>query len=267
LYYGDELGRPGTILTFFAWQGAGPGRTGPPQVTATAFAAPAAGLAFWTDRLKERGVAPPTLVTRFDEQVLAFTDGDGLRLEIVFSAQPGGQPWLSGPVPPEYALRGLHGVTMLEEDCEVTGRFLQGEMGFRAEGVEQNRRRYRAGAGDALGTVVDLLCVANASGPRLGAGVVHHLAFRAADDGQQAGLREHFESLGFKPSAVMDRNYFRSIYLPEPGGVLFEFATDAPGFTVDQPAEQLGAKLMLPPWLEDRRAEIESALPSLKLPN
>jgi glyoxalase family protein len=266
LYYGDELGRPGTILTFFAWQGAGPGRTGPPQVTATAFAAPAAALPYWTDRLEEQGVAPPTVITRFGEPVLVFTDGDGLRLEIVFSAQPGGQPWRSGPVPPEYALRGLHGVTMAEEDCEATGEFLEKEMGFRAEGVEQNRRRYRAGEGNDLATVVDLLCVGNASGPRLGAGVVHHLAFRTADDGQQASLREHFAGLGFKPSAVMDRNYFRSIYLREPGGVLFEFATDTPGFTADQPAEQLGARLMLPSWLEDQRTEIEDALPPLKLP-
>jgi glyoxalase family protein len=265
LYYGDELGRPGTILTFFAWQGAGPGRTGPPQVTATAFAAPAAGLAYWTNRLEERGVAP-TLVTRFGEQVLAFTDRDGLRLEIVFSAQPDGQSWRSGPVPPEHALRGLHGVTMLEDDCEATSGFLKTEMGFQAEGAEQKRRRYRAGAGNDLATVVDLLCVANAPGPRLGAGVVHHLAFRTADDLQQASLRDHFDGLGLKPSAVMDRNYFRSIYLREPGGVLFEFATDTPGFTADQPAEELGARLMLPPWLEDRRTEIESGLPPLKLP-
>ncbi len=266
LYYGDEIGRPGTIVTFFAWPDAVAGRRGPPQVTAIAFAAPEGALDYWISRLREQAVESPTVHTRFGEQVLAFADRDGLPLEIVFAAEPGGEPWSAGPVSPPFAIRGLQGVTIAGDRCESTGKFLEDAMGLRAEGAEGNRFRYRTEAGNGPASVVDLLCVPGAARSSPGAGTVHHLAFRTPDDVQQEALRSKFADLGFNPSPVMDRSYFRSIYLREPGGVLIEIATDAPGFTADQSPEQLGARLMLPPWLEHRRKEIESALPPVQLP-
>src|SRR5205823_3932310 len=187
LYYGDELGRPGTIMTFFAWPGAYRGRVGPPQLTATAFAVPAGALDYWRRRLEEHGAEPQPLVTRFGEQVLACADPDGIRIEIIPAAHPGGRPWAAGPVPTEHAIRGLHGVTISEEGYQNTANLLTGVMGFTAHGSEENRFRYRAGggAGDGFASTVDLLCVPDARHGGMGAGVVHHVAFRTPDDPQQ----------------------------------------------------------------------------------
>jgi glyoxalase family protein len=274
LYYGDDRGSPGTILTFFAWPGAHRGRIGPPQVSATALAVPAEALDYWADRLKQRGVALEPADPRAAERVLSFDDPDGMRLELVAAptAATRGAPRLTA-VPPDYAIRGLHGVTIAEEGHEVTARLLTDVMGFRAEagpaGGEHsagNRFRYRATGGDGFASVVDLLCVPDARRGTLGAGVVHHVAFRTPDDEQQAVWRRLIAGRGHNVSPVMDRTYFHSIYFREPGGVLFEIATDSPGFTADQPAEELGTKLALPPWLEPHRANLASALPPLRLP-
>jgi catechol 2,3-dioxygenase-like lactoylglutathione lyase family enzyme len=265
LYYGDELGRPGTVMTFFAWPGAPRGRVGPPQLTATGYAVPAASLGFWEGRLRDLGVQVEPAATRFGEPCLSFLDPDGLRLEIVATEQPGGHAPLGGPVPGEHALRGFHGVTLSEEGHEETARLLTRVLGFREVASEGNRFRYQA-AGDGFAAVVDLLCVPDARAGSMGAGVVHHVAFRTPTDGEQAGWREEIKGLGLNVSPVMDRSYFRSIYFREPGGVLFEIATDGPGFTADQPANELGARLMLPPWLEPRRPELERVLPPLRLP-
>ncbi len=265
LYYGDELGGPGTILTFFVWPGAPRGRTGPPEVTATSFAVPTGASNFWAERLRQHRVETQPASSRFGDPVLGFADLDGMRLEIVATARPGGRPTSRGPVPAESAIRGFHGVTLSEEGYETTARLLTDVMGFRAEGNEGNRFRYRAATGEFASTV-DLLCVPDARRGDMGAGVVHHVAFRTPDDEQQRAWRAELVSRGYNVSPVMDRTYFHSIYFREPGGVLFEIATDRPGFTADQPAEALGARLMLPPELEPRRPELERILPPLRLP-
>jgi catechol 2,3-dioxygenase-like lactoylglutathione lyase family enzyme len=265
LYYGDELGRPGTILTFFAWAGAYRGRIGAPQVSVTAFAVPAGALDYWTKRFKERSIQMRS-TERFGQQVIGFSDPDALALELIAVAQPKGQPWAAGPIPVEHAIAGFHGVTISEEGYESTARLLTDVMGFKAAGEEQNRFRYRADEGDGIGSIVDLLCVPDGRRGEMGAGVVHHVAFRTPDDAQQRAWQKQIAGLGLNVSPIMDRTYFHSIYYREPGGVLFEIATDNPGFTADEPAEQLGSKLKLPAWLERDRAQIEPLLPPLRLP-
>ncbi|MGA3066010.1 MAG: ring-cleaving dioxygenase [Tepidisphaeraceae bacterium] len=266
LYYGDELGRPGTIMTFFAWAGAHRGRIGPPQVAVTAFSVPASAIGHWARWLREKGVQVHVGTERFGQRVLGFSDPDGLQLEIVGSEDPLGRPWGGGPVAAEYAIRGFHGVTISEEGYENSAKLLTDVMGFQTVGNEQNRYRYRAGVGDGFAATVDLLCAPDAPRGSMGAGVVHHIAFRTRDDAQQAAWHEELVEKRFNVSPVMDRTYFHSIYYREPGGVLFEIATENPGFTADEPASELGRRLMLPPWLEANRAEIERIVTPVRLP-
>ena len=266
LYYGDELGRPGTIITFFAWPGASRGRIGPPQVTSTAFAVPAGAIDFWSVRLKQFDVPAEAPVERFGDSVIHFTDPDGLELDIVGVAAPGGQSRAVGPVPGEHAIRGFHGVTISEEGYESTANVLTELLGFTAAGNDGNRFRYRAAAADGFASTVDLLCTPDGRQGSMGAGAVHHVAFRTPDRPQQDAWRNQIVRARLNVSPVMDRNYFESIYFREPGGVLFEIATNGPGFTADEPAELLGARLMLPKQLEPRRAEIERLVPPVRLP-
>jgi catechol 2,3-dioxygenase-like lactoylglutathione lyase family enzyme len=265
LYYGDALGRPGTVMTFFVWPGASRGRVGPPAVTATCFAVPERALPYWVARLAEHGAPATPVSARFGDEVLGFEDPDGMALEIVATPAPGGDEPTAGPIPAETAIRGFHGVTVSEEGYEKTATLLRDVMGFRADGQDGNRFRYRAGAGDRA-SVVDLLCVPDARRGTLGAGIVHHVAFRTPDDQQQREWRAKIAGLGYNVSPVMDRQYFHSIYFREPGGVLFEIATDSPGFAADEPADRLGAKLMLPPQFERLRLELEAQLPPVRLP-
>lgn len=261
-YYGDELGRPGTIMTFFAWPGANRGRVGPPQVTATAFAVRRGAVEYWDKRLKEHGAQ--TVTDRFDEPSIGFVDPDGMRLEIVGVADPKGIPWAAGPIPIEYAIRGFHGVTISERAYENTAKLLREVMGYTSVGRNQNRYRYCSGGDFACN--VDVLDVSDVHHGSMGAGTVHHVAFRTSDDAQQEAWHAQIVRCGLNVSPIMERVYFRSIYFREPGGVLFEIATDKPGFTADQTADQLGTRLMLPPWLESHRAGIEQAVPMLRLP-
>jgi glyoxalase family protein len=265
LYYGDELGRPGTILTFFAWQGAHRGRIGPPQVTTTSFSVPVGAMEYWQKRLSEHAVVTQAAADRFGERVIRFVDPDRMQLEIVGSSNAPGEPWKSGPVVVEHAIRGFHGVTIAEEGYENTARLLTETMGFQSVGNEQNRFRYRA-PGNGFASTVDLLCMPDAPHGNMGAGVVHHIAYRAKDDEQQRAWHKEIAAKGLNVSPVMDRTYFHSIYYREPGGVLFEIATDVPGFVADESAETLGTKLMLPPWLEQYRSQIEKAVTPVKLP-
>jgi len=268
LYYGDELGRPGTILTFFAWPGGSPGRKGPPQVTATALAAPASAIDFWSERLGSSKVQLETKASRFGETVLSFADPDGMRLEIVATAGQAsntGRGSAGGPIPQEHAIGGFFGVTLSEEGYENTARLLTDVMGFRADGREANRFRYRAGT-DQMGQVVDLVCTSDAPKGSMGAGAVHHVAFRTPDNAQQTAWRSEIVRLGYNASPVMDRKYFHSIYFREPGGVLFEIATDNPGFTIDETPRDLGTRLMLPEQVEPYRARLEKMLPPIVLP-
>lgn len=263
-YYGDEAGHPGTILTFFPWKGAAPGRGGVGQAQQTAFRVPARSLGYWAHRFIEKGVVHEALNKRFGETVLPFTDPDGMSLALV--GVPGAENeagWSNGDVPAEHAIRGFHGVTLLIESADKTGAILTDVFGFAEAGREGSTIRYRA-PGNAVGAIVDI-CEAKGFLPgRLGQGSVHHIAFRAADDATQAEMalklvRDH----GMRPTEQKDRNYFRSVYFREPGGILFEIATDIPGFAVDEPVSSLGQALKLPAFLEPHREDIAAMLPAL----
>ncbi|GHO86968.1 ring-cleaving dioxygenase [Dictyobacter formicarum] len=264
LYYGDKEGHPGTILTFFAWPGAPRGRQGTGQINATAFSVPEGSLGYWISYLLERGIKYEGPTARFGEQVLSLRDPDGLVIEIVAhlgEQEPPG--WENGAIPAEHAIRGISNVTLWEDDYEQTAHFLTDTLGFRLVSEEQNTFRYELGTGES-GTRVD---VRNAHGFWRGAvatGTVHHVAWRVATDEAQQKWRELLDARDFNVTPVLDREYFHSIYFPEPGGVLFEIATDPPGFTVNEPVEQLGTRLQLPPWLEAQRSEIERLLPPLR---
>jgi glyoxalase family protein len=266
LYYGDERGRPGTILTFFPWPLAVRGSRGTGQATVTSFSVPEGALGWWHDRLTSQGVVAESPAARFDEEAMTFLDPDGLKLELVAHAGAARLPaWDGGPVPAEHAVRGLHSVTLAEEGYEATARLL-GDLGFRAAGELGNRFRFRTRAEGEPGVTVDVLCTPELGRGRISAGTVHHVAWRAAGAREQSAWRETLAERGLNVTPVLDRTYFRSIYFREPGGVLFEIATDGPGFTADEPVESLGTRLQLPPWLESRRARIESALPPLEAP-
>jgi len=265
-YYGDEVGRPGTILTFFPWPGAPRGRRGTGQATTTAFLIPPGAMGFWVERLKRNGVATSAVVPRFDEEAVAFDDPDGLALELVASADgavEGGVP--RGRVPAEHAIRGFHGVTLSEEGFERTSGLLVGTLGFQQEREQGNRFRYRSG-GEGPGLFVDVLCQPDAARGVVAVGTVHHVAFRAADNADEEAWRGRIARAGFNVTPVLDRQYFRSIYFREPGGVLFEIATDPPGFSVNEPVGALGARLMLPPWLEPMREALDRSLAPLTPP-
>jgi glyoxalase family protein len=267
LYYGDETGSPGTIMTFFSWPGAYQGRIGSGQVSVTAFSVPHASLGYWQERLQQGGVAVEGVVRRFDEDVLAFSDPDGLRLELVGSVLPDTRPvWKDGTVPAEHAIRGFFSATLSERDSSRTASLLTDHMGFRLVGEEGNRFRYESGEGGP-GAIVDVLSQPEVTRERMGTGTVHHIAWRAKDDAEQLAWRDDMTRLGLNVSPVLDREYFNSIYYREPGGVLFEIATDAPGFAINEPVDQLGSQLMLPPWLEPQREIIEARVLPLRLPS
>src|SRR4051812_97849 len=261
LYYGDEQGQPGTILTFFPWEHAAPGHLGVGETQETAFRIPAASLGFWTHRFIDKGV-PHALEKRFGESVRTFSDADGMRFALV--AVPGAEnetAWSNG-IPAEHGIRGFHGATLLLNTAGPTAAILTDVLGFHEVVREGALTRYR---GDApLGAYIDLREAGDFPRGRLGRGSVHHIAFRAADDAAQAAMAQKLVAdHGMHPTEQKDRNYFRSIYFREPNGILFEIATDAPGFAVDEPVETLGRALKLPRFLEPRRAEIEAKLPPL----
>src|SRR5262245_21650181 len=265
-YFGDEKGNPGTILTFFPWEHATAGRAGIGLAQATAFRVPAGSIGYWTHRFVEKGVACEARSERFGEPVLAFTDPDGMSLALVGVPGAEAEPvWSNGEIPAEHAVRGFHGVTLMVEEAAPTAAILTDVLGFASAGREGAIARYRANAG--IGGVVDLHDVGGFLAGRMGRGAVHHVAFRATDDTEQAEMaRKLTEGRLAQVTEQKDRRYFRSVYFYEPGGVLFEIATDAPGFAVDEPAAELGRTLKLPPFLEPRRQELEAALPPLEVP-
>lgn len=266
LYYGDGAGHPGTILTFFPWPGAPRGRHGTGQVTQTSFAVPANSLAYWIKRLAEHGVAFQNPEERFGEETLSFSDPDGMKIELISAQNVSPErAYTSGPVPLKYAIRGFHSATLSEEGYQKTAALLTDTLGFKLMRQDGNRFRYVVASG-APGAVVDVLCAPEEPAGRVAAGTVHHIAWRTGDDDRQREWLDEIGRLGYNVSPVMDRKYFHSIYFREPGNILFEIATDPPGFTVDEPLEQLGSKLVLPPWLERARAQLEAALPPLRLP-
>ena len=271
-YFGDEVGTPGSILTFFPWPGARRGRHGTGQVSVTSFAVPPSALGFWTERLVRHGIAfeGPTARRVGDggpEKVIAFKDPDGLMLEIVAHPSAAVRPsWGGAPgISAEQAFHGFHAVTLWEEAAGETERLLVDTMGFRGVGEDASTRRYAAGDGGA-GCLVDVRSIGGFPRGAGGAGTVHHVAWRVADDGAQLALRAQLIAVGREATPVIDREYFHSVYFREPGGVLFELATDPPGFAIDEPVDHLGERLMLPPQYEPHRAQLEAVLPPIHLP-
>jgi len=270
LYYGDWSGSPGTIMTFFTWMGARRGRQGTGQIGEVAFAIPQRSLAWWTGHLIRRGVQYDGPTRRFGEQVLSMRDPDGLLIELVASADADDMPGWDGtpkgyPVPAEHAIRRFHSVTLWENEREPTAELLTGTLGFTQQREEGAYTRY----GVADGKMGALVQVRNAEGfwqGGGGVGTVHHVAWRTPDDEQELQWRDVLSEANMNVTPQLDRQYFHSIYFREPGGVLFEIATDPPGFAIDEPVEQLGTSLQLPSWFEKDRAAIERSLPPVRLP-
>jgi glyoxalase family protein len=256
LYYGDDAASPGTILTFFPFADAGPGRAGPGMASAYAYAVPKAGFdaLMETHALAARDFEGPT--QRFGARWIALRDPDGAPVELIESEDA-------------TDAHGFHSVTLWERDPEPTARLLTDIFGYEAQGTERtnSEERWRFVApGGARGTAVDLIRKDPQALPRPGAGTIHHIAFRATTQEAQNAWREKLRSAGHRVTEVIDRQYFNAIYFREPGGVLFEIATDPPGFAIDESPESLGTALKLPPRYEAMREKIERILPPLKVP-
>jgi glyoxalase family protein len=247
-YFGDYHGHPGTILTFFPWPGARRGRAGAGQVTAVSLAVPSGSLADWETRASDERRLTDVTTERFGDRVLRLYDPDGLPIELIESASARGD------------LGVFHSATLNNADPGL----LTDIMGFREVRREGDRVRYEVGAG-GLGATIDIETTSDGRGVG-GAGTVHHIAWRTPDDEQQLAWRTELTAAGSEPTPIIDRNYFHSIYFREPGGVLYEIATEPPGFTVDEPLETLGSELKLPPHYESYRARIESVLPPVQVP-
>lgn len=265
LYYGDQQGSPTTLLTFFPWKGVQPGRNGAGMTTATAFSIPPASLGWWQQRLAGLGVETTSPVDRDGEEVLTLRDPHGLVIDLVASDGDTRSGWDGAAgISPEHAVRGLHSVTLSEAALEPTQRVLAELMGMRLTGESAERSRFSMGASGGA-TVVDVAAETRTRGLQAG-GTVHHVAFRAPDAATQLQWRSQLIDAGMQVTEVIDRQYFTAIYFREPGGVLFEIATDQPGFLTDEPLLTLGRSLRLPPWLEPSRDQIAQSLPTLDVP-
>ncbi|TAE21636.1 MAG: ring-cleaving dioxygenase [Cytophagales bacterium] len=262
LYYGDETGSPGTIMTFFPYGRLPRGRKGTGQLTYTAFTIPTAALGFWINRLHAQNVAVSAPQKRFDETFIRFEDFDGMGIELVTSDADARTGWATGPVEASLAVRGFHTVTLNEANPDATIRLLTEQMQHRLIAEEAGRFRLAAGNGTP-GAFVDVQHSPGELRGQQGAGSVHHVAFSTDTNETQLEIRQTLEEAGYMPTEVLDRNYFESIYFREPGGVLFEIATNPPGFAADEPVATLGRDLKLPEWYEPRRAQIEAKLPAL----
>ncbi|MBL1128458.1 MAG: ring-cleaving dioxygenase [Chloroflexi bacterium] len=260
-YFADEVGTPGTVLTFFPWQHMRRGERGNGETTAVAYTIAPDSIGYWQERLAAHGVVVGEVQTRFGTAVLPFHDPDGMPLELIASGEKGNfRHWANGPIPEAHALRGFHGVTLWLSAVEPTAAVLTEQMGYTFVGQEGSRYRYRGASADG-GLYVDILHRPGQRRGSFGAGSIHHIAFRTVDDSEQLEYLQTLRQAGLQVTPVQDRQYFHSIYFREPGGVLFEVATDAPGFLIDETVEELGSHLKLPPWFEQHRAEIERALP------
>ena len=263
LYYGDEVGSPGTILTFFPWPHASRGREGARQVNGVALAVPQASLGYWLARLVSKGVEHGEIETKFGERLIRFRDPDGMQLELVGSEQATGIPgWDDGPVPSEHSVRGVHAVTIWTEHAAETFALVEGPLGMRRVSAEGSVTRFAAADG-GTGALLDVRDVNGFWEGRLGAGTVHHVAWRVPDDAAELQMLDAVRGAGVSSTNVVDRKYFHSVYFREPGGTLFEIATDEPGFAVDETVAELGHSLVLPAWLEGERSRIEEKLPPL----
>lgn len=261
LYYGDGTGDPGTILTFFPWQHLKDGKPDRGQVIAVSFSVPTNSMEFWVDHLDEKDIDYVEPFERFGKKVIGLQDPDGLHLELVFDpAADDIDGWDDGALPGSHAIRGIHGATLAEKEYQPTGQLLEEHLGFTLTDQLDNRYLYEADT--KLGSTIEIIDEFGPSG-REGKGTVHHIAFRAEDEEQQLSMCQNLEYKGYYLTEIKDRDYFKSVYFHEPGGILFEIATDPPGFTIDEDLEELGSSLKLPKWLEKHRLNIERELPTL----
>lgn len=267
LFYADAEGHPGTDLTFFPWAHLAPPRPGHGLSSEVSLAVPPGSLTYWGERLERYGVAVGSIAPRFGEPTLKLRDPHGMSVALAESesalARPF-TPWEASPVPVERQIRGLHGARMREHDLARTTSFLTEKLGFRHLATEDGWHRYGVEGGGS-GAWVDLAEAPEERRGGWGVGSIHHLAWRVDDEEHQLEIRRQIEEV-VHPTPVIDRFWFRSVYFREPGGVLFELATDGPGFAVDEDPAKLGESLVLPPWLEPQRAEIEGLLPALTAP-
>jgi glyoxalase family protein len=295
LYYGNSLGQPGTILTFFPWSEAPIGYRGTGQVTAISFLIPSGSMTYWIDRLKSNGISFVGPSKRFSDEFVSFPDPDGLMLELISPSSSDSQGqrqlqqktdnniWKESLISKEHAIRGFHSATLSEEGYERTASLLTDTMGFKLVAKDNKEDRFRFGIVEkknsnqegassgtessppSIGSFVDVVCQPEISRGYIGIGTVHHIAWRAANDRHQIDLRKRIvEEAKLNPTPVIDRTYFHSVYFREPGGILFEIATDPPGFAIDERPEDLGKQLKLPQWLEPMRGKLEQLLPPVK---
>jgi glyoxalase family protein len=266
LYYGDSAGRPGSLITFFPWRGIRPGRVGAGQSTSTAFSVPAGSLGWWVDHFAAVGAEARITSTSSSEERLLVSDPDGLQIELVAThLKDPRDPWDSASVPAEYAIRGQHSSVLTVRDAEATIAVMTNDLGMRV--LEHDGNRTRLAAGDGLpGALVDVHASTLAPEGLQAGGTVHHIAFRVPDQATQQLWRDELAARGHQVTQILDRQYFTSIYFREPGGVLFEIATDTPGFETDEPLLELGRALKLPPWLEPSREQIENAVIPIRVP-
>lgn len=265
LYYGDSVGRPGTVVTFFPVPGVPAGRSGSGQVHETVFSVPASALAAWEQSLRAAGAESLGDEERFGSRVLRFTDPDGLIIALAGDAAEDSDPgWSHGRISATESIRGFSHVRLASAEPEGTARVLRDVLGYAEVAHEASATRFAVADAERAGAV-DIL--ADPPGGRSGAGTVHHVAFRVPDHDALLALRERIMAAGLRPTPVIDRFYFRSVYFREPGGILFEVASDEPGFTVDEEADSLGQSLRLPGEHESQRAAIERALPTLQAPD
>ncbi|HVP17424.1 MAG TPA: ring-cleaving dioxygenase [Spirochaetia bacterium] len=266
LYYGDEVGRPGTLLTFFPFPDAVRGTRGAGETSAVAFSVPRGSLDFWLERLARAGIELSGPERRFGEDFISFEDHDGMKVELFLDPSADARAgWTGSSVGPQNAIRSFHGATFTHWELSEPGRFLQDTMRFSRGGSEGSRHRFLAGSGEGQARI-DILVDPRAPQHRQSAGSVHHIAWRAKDDKEQLVWRKDLMEAGVGPTPVIDRCYFHSVYFREPGGVLFEIATDPPGFLTDETLDSLGTQLRLPPWLESSRSSIAKHLPPLSVP-
>ncbi len=266
LFYADGAGTPGSDLTFFPWPDMGPGRLGIGLTVEVPFAVPPGSLEYWEKRFADKGVKYGEVEIRFGETTLPFQDPHGLQLALVETADPRQfTPWEKSPVAAAHQLRGMHAVRLWERHLAPTATLLTERMGFTLIGTENGWNRYGADGGGS-GNIIEVKELPGEQRGRWGTGCVHHVAWRVKDSDEEMALRGVIERAGLQPTPQIDRFWFKSVYFKEPGGVLFELATDGPGFDRDEDMEHLGEQLILPPWLEPHRQEIEAALPRLETP-
>jgi glyoxalase family protein len=261
LYFGNESGSPGTVITFFPWEKQLKGRIGTGQVGSTSYVIPKNSLSFWEARIKKFRIKTYTSI-RFGEKYLSFQDPDGLEIELVERTEGPVNNWSFGEIHPDVAIKGFGGATLISAQPNKTANVLEHILGLQLIGQEDSFLRFKADSD--IGNTIDIKLTPSVRG-LMGAGTVHHIAWRASDEEDHNRWRSLLEEKGYNPTEIRDRNYFKAIYFHEEGGILFEMATDQPGFTVDEPNDELGGKLMLPPWFESKREELKEILPSLEV--